>query len=234
MRTMLIAVTSRNKVVNDLPAYYVIQEYLDALEDCNAEYLIVTPNRKQDYSRIVDFCDGLLLCGGSDVNPHFYNEANNPANRCANEVVDIMDFKLIEAFQQKKKPILGICRGMQVINTYFNGTLTQDIPSLIKTKIAHSQEMSRNLEAHTVTTQPNSVIRDIIGEDLKVNSFHHQCVNLPGDHLHVSAYSEDGLIEAIEGPFILGVQWHPESMKDEQNKAIFKYFIKQCKEKNYV
>lgn len=234
MKPMLIAVTSRNKVVQDLPAYYVFQEYLQALQAYDAGYIIIAPSQNLDYAQIAKLCDGLLLCGGSDINPYLYKEKTHIANKCADEKIDMMDFALIKAFQKEKKPILGICRGMQAINVCLNGTLTQDISSMLNINEPHNQKSNRNQSAHIISTKEHSLIRTIVGNHFAVNSFHHQCIHLLGDGLSATAYSDEGIIEAIEGPLILGVQWHPESMEDAKNKAIFEYFIKQCKESNYV
>lgn len=126
-----------------------------------------------------------------------------------------MDFTLIKSFHKSNKPILGICAGIQSINVCFGGSLFQDIPN-------HTSKEETTM--HLIKLEKGSFLEKCYGTDMiKVNSSHHQSVNRVADNFKVTALSEDGIIEAIEYNNILGVQWHPEHMKDME---FFKNFIK--------
>lgn len=164
--------------------------------------------------------DGLLLSGGGDLSPMLYG-----CPVCYQETVydsarDIEELALIRAFCASKKPVLGICRGIQAINVFFGGTLLQDISG-------HSST------SHLVSTVPGTALAALAGAFFKTNSYHHQAIDRLGQGLQLSAYSSDGTIEAIEHDAlpILGVQWHPERMIPDlcmdtpaDHTALFTYF----------
>ena len=123
---------------------------------------------------------------------------------------------------QQHKPILGICRGLQVLNVAFGGTLIQDIPN-------HSQKADRHVLTHEVKIVKDSQLASIFNESTQVNSLHHQVIDRLGDGLKAVAFSSEGYIEAIEADNILAVQWHPEALTHEPDQLkLFKSFIKQC------
>lgn len=179
-------------------------------------------------------CDGLLLSGGEDVNPKHYGQT--PTEKCG-EIVDARDhaeMEMLKAFLSTGRPILGICRGEQLMNVYFGGTLHQDIADLSSCK--HDDYAHKDLGNHTVTLTPGSKLAKIMGQKaFPTNSLHHQAVDKPGEGLLVSAVSEDGMIEAIEHTthrFCIGVQWHPEHMVgfSKRQRRIFDAFVRTCKE----
>lgn len=164
----------------------------------------------------VDSIDGLLLTGGGDVDPKYYGAAD-PMNwaKEVNASRDEFEFYVIERALDRQLPILGICRGMQVMNVYLGGTLLLDLPS------AGFEDHARRESqvAHTVSVEPGSLLSVISGCDrLEVNSSHHQAVAQAGKGLLISARSPDGVIEGAEWimkdrmPFLQLVQWHPERM----------------------
>ena len=230
----IIALSSRSMKRNekdDKDIYFIQQSYKDAIEMCGAIGLSAIPNKEHDYSFLAKMCEGLLICGGLDMNSSYYNETLHEKSEIVKEDIDEMDLKLIEAFLKEKKPILGICRGIQVINVYFNGSLYQDLPSQYNSTILHAQKAERHVGTHKVELCENS----FLGKNEEkhfVNSFHHQNIKKLGDGLKIVAKSEDGLIEAIESENIYAVQWHPECMmQDSFHKQIFDFFITKCKEK---
>ena len=225
-----IALCSRDTTVYNGDAYFIQQSYLDALEKANALAIPVVPNKHHDYQYLVEICDGLLLCGGGDSHPKYYHQEMHATTNVVKENIDEMDLALLDLFIKANKPILGICRGHQIINIYYGGTLIQDIPSLYDTPIKHRQNEAKNVATHTITLTKDSSLGKK-GEVYYVNSFHHQNIDQLGDTLEVLAISEDGLIEAIQNENVLGVQWHPECMiEDVFHMNIIQTFVDKCKE----
>lgn len=181
----------------------------------------------------LDMCGGFLLSGGSDIDARYYGEANYNFNGKINPVRDRMEVYIAKQAVAEGKPVLGICRGIQVLNTALGGSLYQDIHSQIKERdlLKHSQEAPEWYPIHDVTVKKDSRLWRCYGKDvLGVNSFHHQAVKVPGKGLIPAAWSADGIIEAVEHEsqvFAVGVQWHPELMwqKDIEALKLFEAFI---------
>ena len=155
------------------------------------------------------------------MDPAFYGQKPWRDNLKFNAELDKYELELINAFIMRKKPVLGICKGMQSINIALGGTLIQDIPSMLN--LYHSNCGPTEC-MHEIKISPNSKLKEALGLRAVVNSYHHQCVHLTGDGLTVAAASHDGVIEAIEGielP-VLGTQWHPERMA---GNAVFDHFF---------
>ena len=163
--------------------------------------------------------DGLLLPGGGDISPIFYHKKNHGSqNICITE--DIIQILLFHRFLEQKKPILGICKGMQLINVALGGNLIQDLP----TKKLHAYDNDDRY--HITKALPGSQLHSLYGNDCITNSAHHQAINKLGDHLRITQYAHDGVAEAIEHDTlpIIGVQWHPERMQPDGNK-LFSYLF---------
>ncbi len=184
-------------------------------------------------------CQGVLLTGGEDVHPKFYNKIEY-LPLChqydMDERRDEFELKVIDYTQKNQLPLLGICRGLQITNVYFGGTLIPDIPT--SGKPDHSK-LNDNDRYHQVNTNIGSQLFDIVGNEVgEVNSAHHQCAGSIGTGLRVSATSTDGIIEALERDlpngksFLMLVQWHPERMIDQQSpftKKIKQAFLESIK-----
>ena len=167
-------------------------------------------------SEYADLCDGFLFCGGEDITPLLFGEEPQNGNGKTDITVDLFQIRLMKRILASHKPVLAICRGMQILNVACGGTIWQDM-SLIPGKILdHMQQSARRSEvSHRIRTERGSLLKKCIGSCLFVNSFHHQAVNMPGKDIRVSARAQDHTIEAIEltsHPFAIGVQWHPECM----------------------
>lgn len=164
----------------------------------------------------LDHIDGLLLSGGGDINPLYLREEPSPALHSINPRRDMPELLLTRLAYDRQIPILGICRGCQVLAAALGGTVYQDIHEAMPGTrlLKHSQDLPREYASHTINLTEGSLIHSIMQTDtLPVNSFHHQAVGQPGPHLRVSATAPDGVVEAIESTeykSILGVQWHPE------------------------
>ena len=180
--------------------------------------------------------DGLLLSGGADVNPLFLNEEPVEALHNINPWRDRQELLLVRLAANRQIPILGICRGIQVMTAALGGQLYQDIDTQIEGKhIKHSQDLDRAYASHMVNLEPDSLLAQLFqAEKLAVNSFHHQAVKEPAPGFRVTARSTDGVIEAVESTefkSMMGVQWHPECFivnHDEYMMPIFNWLIKEA------
>lgn len=182
----------------------------------------------------VKYFDGLILSGGGDPDPNLYGED------CLQELGDItperdtFELAILEEFLKTKKPILGICRGLQLMNVFYGGTLYQDI-KYVDTNIQHKQKWLADLPTHDINILENNILFEIFGKKARTNSFHHQMIKDLGRELTSIATANDGVIEAIQNKnylFFYGVQWHPEMMASRGNlgmKKIFDKFIESCK-----
>ena len=182
--------------------------------------------------------DGILLAGGEDVDPMLYGERKRYDNVKTNRQRDDFEIALIDRGLQEGIPILGICRGIQTINTRFGGTLYQDLKGDTVLGRDHKQQESRGAATHSITvTDPESVLHGFVAGNCPVNSLHHQAIKRLGRGLKVTAHSDDGLVEAVElaedYPFFLAVQWHPEEMFSEhpEQLRIFQEFVANCRER---
>lgn len=164
----------------------------------------------------IDLCSGFLFCGGEDITPLLFGQEPQKGNGQTCITVDLFQIRLMKKILTSRKPVLAICRGMQVLSVACGGTIWQDLSLIPGNTINHMQQSpSRSDVSHRIRTERGSLIRHCAGPTLLVNSFHHQAVNTPGKGVSVTARASDGTIEAIEiedHPFAAGVQWHPECM----------------------
>jgi putative glutamine amidotransferase len=186
----------------------------------------------ENIPQIISGLDGLLVPGGADVDPALYSEERHPrcGISCAQD--DAYDMALIREAVKQKKPILAICRGMQLVNVVFGGTLYQDIPCQYGGKLYHSMLRGGVENYHMATFDPNSKIGKIIGGEAKINSSHHQAVKDVAKGFKIVGKAPDGINEAMEDESgqILCVQWHPERQQNTAHgKALFLNLIERSK-----
>ena len=185
----------------------------------------------------VGLVDGLLVTGGSDLQPRLYGEEPAWGMGPFSPERDRLDLVSIRAAFRRKKPIFGICRGVQAINVCFGGTLYQDLRKVETCTVQHYQDSESSCPSHMVEVRSESVLSPILGEKAMTNSFHHQAVRRPAEGFLTGAVSKDGIVEEIEstrGPFVLGVQWHPELMAasgDRTMQKIFSLFVEACRQR---
>lgn len=165
----------------------------------------------------LDGCDGLLLTGGEDMDPSWYGASPSAFLERTSQERDLFELALFAIARQRELPILGICRGIQLINVALGGTLFQDLPSERPGSVNHNQSAARDARSHSVRLQPGSHAAEALGAtEATVNSVHHQAVKDLAPGLIATGWSSDGLIEAAENEpgssWILAVQWHPEEM----------------------
>ena len=168
--------------------------------------------------------DGVIFSGGPDLDPSYYGETVWNETVQVDTLRDASDLMLMRAALAAKKPVMGICRGEQLLNVVLGGTLYQDIPTQVDTLVAHSGAW------HRIGVEKGSVLYGLFGEDsLTVNSFHHQAVKEVAPGVRVTAYAPNGIVEAYEyGDRLIAFQFHPESMAraDSTWLAPFRYFVK--------
>lgn len=216
---------------HQVPRFY--GEVLDKSGACVIQFPLV--KNSENIERYISMIDGLLIPGGEDVDPVEYGENPHPRLERTVPKRDEFEIALLKEALKQKKPIMTICRGMQILNVVLGGTLYQDILSQHKDAMPHLQSAAFFNPWHKVEIEKGSILHGIYGDELRVNSGHHQALKDVSDKLKVVAKAPDGIVEAIEsnidGQFIIGLQWHPEMMyeKDEKHAKIFKYFVDHIK-----
>ena len=183
--------------------------------------VILSPVLGPSYAaRAMDGLDGLLLSGGEDIHPALYGAELSPHCYPPSRERDLFELALFAAARQRELPVLGICRGIQLVNVGMGGTLYQHLPTERPREIAHDAGSARDARTHGVRLAAGSRAAQALGAtELRVNSFHHQAVDRLAPGLVATGWSDDGVIEAAEGPgdgpWLLTVQWHPEEMHAE-------------------
>lgn len=162
--------------------------------------------------------DALILPGGEDIDPHLFGQLN-AGTRSFHPQLDRLQLAILKGFVIDKKPILGICKGMQLINIFFGGDMHQHLPT------AQYHEYCEGDQLHLTYTEEKTLLRRLYGEKLVVNSAHHQGVDTPGQGIAYIQYALDGVVEALQHHFlpIIGVQWHPERL--DAGKLLLHYFF---------
>lgn len=205
--------------------------YLESVDRAGGLGLMLPlTDRDEDIRQFVELCDGFLFVGGPDIEPWRYGQELLPECGHQNIQRDAMEWKLMEAALAADKPVLGICRGIQVLNTVLGGTLYQDIPSQYETELAHQMtEPPYNRSAHPFRVVEGTPLAEILLPE-GVNSRHHQAILDLAPGLEIMAYASDGIIEAVRMPekkFVWAVQWHPEAYWEEEgmNLELFRRLV---------
>ena len=214
------------------------ENYLFSVEAAGGIPLILPIyDEPEALDRYTDMCDAYIVPGGIDVNPISYGEAPHPLLEMTRLDYDEYQLHLIPRMLKTGKPMLAICRGIQIINVAFGGTLYQDVSLAGPQIMRHSQkEVQPGGVSHKVIIEEGSILNKLFGSEVLVNSYHHQAIKDLGKGLKVTALAEDGIIEAVEAidhPYLHAVQWHPESFylrrDDNYMLPIFEDFIRACK-----
>jgi putative glutamine amidotransferase len=207
--------------------------YSEAIIRTGGIPLILPTGIEDDVEQILSMLDGIVFSGGGDINPLLFNEEPHASLGEVTPSRDIVELKIASRALELDKPILGICRGAQILSIVAGGTIYQDIHNQYgKTVLQHSQIAPKEHCSHTVHVEQNSLLHSIVGSDtIQVNSYHHQSINQMPTGFRRSGVASDGIIEAIEGvgkKFVLGVQWHPEQLAmvgDSNSLKIFQRLI---------
>lgn len=219
--------------------FYLSRHYSEAVEAAGGAPVHISLVPKAGYiDAVVEGVDGILLPGSdSDIDPLRYGQQPHPNLGSVHAIKDETDLLIIDAVDRKQIPLFAICFGMQVLNVSRGGTLIQDIRSQLTEAIKHEQGVPRDRPSHGVRVEEGSKLSEILRtQDLLVNSHHHQAVETVGANLVATAWSSDGVIEAMEDPrpnrFVVAVQWHPELgwHNDVFSQRLFDSFVAHARE----
>ena len=210
--------------------YLVPEGYVYSVERGGAVPVVLPPTVDADVDAYLDLVDGLILTGGVDVDPQMYGETPRPKQGSIDPLRDGFELSLTRRALELGKPVLGICRGIQVLNVAAGGTLYQDVNSQVEGSLKHQQKAPTYYATHSVRLAEGSRLRGVFGGGVvAVNSFHHQAVKDVAPGFSATGWADDGLVEVIErdGPgFVLGVQWHPERMTEYGMLVLFEAFTR--------
>lgn len=214
---------------------WLLPGYLELIEK-NGGIPLILPltTNKEVLESFLTSCDGFLFTGGQDIDPSFYGEEKRSVCGSPCRVRDEMEGYFMREVIAKDKPLLAICRGVQLLNALYGGTLYQDLPIEHPTSLLHQMTPPYNKIQHEVDLIGNSLLHRVLDRNkLGVNSYHHQAIKEVGNGLEVTAVSTDGVIEGVSlksAKFVLGVQWHPEffDASTSENKALMAAFLSAC------
>lgn len=213
-------------------SYWMLPGYLKMLEAENAIPLVLPLTAcRSELDYFLEICGGFLMTGGHDVSPSVYNAKKKPWCGSCCELRDEMERYILTNAVKMNRSVLGICRGIQLMNACYGGTLYQDLKTEHNSCVNHHMEPPYDRTEHQVTIQKGTPLYDILGkEQIGVNSRHHQAIRELSPYFQPMAASEDGLIESIYMPeckYVVGVQWHPEHsyLVDENSQKIVHSFV---------
>ena len=228
----LVGITMRHELETE--RFYLARFYSEAVEAAGGAPLHIPLIPDASYLEdVVGRLDALLLPGSaSDVDPALYGREPHARLGAVHPLKDATDMLVLKFAEARRLPLLAICFGMQVWNVFRGGTLIQDIEAQVQGALKHEQGAPRDRRSHAVKIRPDSFVARIAGgEGLRVNSHHHQALETIGQQLQATAWSADGLVEAVEdtleGRWAVGVQWHPEIgwRDDDFSRALFESFV---------
>ena len=231
----VVGVSSYTPAMTENGSYSLPRQYLDQLQNAGLETVLLTAgSARACLARL----DGLVLTGGGDIEPAVHGAAEHATTYMIDRGRDDFELSLYEVAVDLGMPVLGICRGAQIVNIHHGGDLVVHLPDRFGDGLAH-RAPPREPVAHEVRIEPATELASIVGEQpLSVMSWHHQCVDRVGAGLRVVAQAEDGVPEALEladsgGRWMVAVQWHPEwkATENEFSSAIFRAFGDACRER---
>lgn len=231
--------TYRNQNTFGFSQFSVSEAYVQSLTSAGAIPVLIPLGLSEEYiDEILPRVDGILFTGGGDIHPDNYKGEDHPLVNMVDLDRDRIELYLLRKIMAQKKPLMGICRGFQVINVGLGGSLYEDILDQRSEALRHAYfpEWPRDYLAHPVRIEPGSQLESILGAaELPVNSLHHQGIKDLAPGITPTAYAPDGLIEGIEidgYPFGLAVQWHPENLQmHEPMRLLFQAFVTACQRK---
>ena len=230
MRT-IIGITSRYSI--DKKHYNLPDAYTKAIQRNGGTTVILPPLFDIDQDQLLGLVDGILFTGGPDVDPMLYGEEPIPGQGGIDPLRDEFEISMAKKALVGDKPVLGICRGLQVLNVAGGGTLYQDIKSQVKDAQKHRQDAQAYYGTHHVELLEDSMAHEIFGsEKIISNTFHHQSCKNPAPGFKPTGWAYDGVIEVLEiesHVWKMCVQWHPEHMDDPVMNKLFKAFVDACK-----
>jgi putative glutamine amidotransferase len=219
-----------------VPVCQLGQAYVTAVQRAGGIPMVIPVGIDESaLASLLSRLDGVLLSGGGDIDPVLFNGAPHPKVYGISPERDAMEIALVKIALETDKPMLAICRGIQVLNVALGGGLYTHIQDQVEHSLKHDwfPKFPRDKLAHTVSLNPESQLDQIYGAyEIRVNSLHHQGISQVGEGLIATAFAPDGLVEGLEvkgAAFALGVQWHPECLPDDQgSQNLFRAFIQAC------
>ena len=236
MRRPIIGLTCNELDKENLPKQFINEAYINSVIRAGGCPVILPITN--DYDTIeaqVNALDGLIVTGGIDVNPMIYDENPETLQGDSSLDRDYYEMRVLKYANEKQIPIFGICRGIQILNVYFKGSLYQDLSYCKRSVIKHAQQEKRENPSHKIHIEKDSFLYPSLSDEAYVNSFHHQAIKDLAPHFKVVAKAPDGIIEAMEHESlpIYAVQFHPEALSHKYGEMqdIFNVFIKKCEVK---
>ena len=215
------------------PRWQLNETYVDAVHDAGGLPLIL-PVLPDQTDQLMGLLDGVILSGGGDIHPNRFNRPLHPLTDGISKERDELELRMFDAARARSIPILGICRGLQLVNVAMGGTLIQDIPDERPASSQHRQHLdglARDDVSHPVDLLPESQLARIYRETrIMTNTYHHQAIDDLAEGLTITGWAEDGTVESVEtagNPFLLAVQWHPETLyqRHTEHARIFTAFM---------
>ena len=229
MKKKIIGISCSEKLDTFMPLQYVPTSYVEAVKKAGGVPILIPFGTKEEIEDVLNLVDGVIMTGGADVNPLMYGEMWHTTQGDADSARDEFDLQLIHSCFERNIPLLGICRGCQIINVAFGGTLYQDNTEAGSHVGVHNQKNRRMYPSHMIHIKKDTFLYDICQEQYAVNSYHHQSVKDLGKGLIIVAKAPDGIVEAFqhESAFVWACQFHPEMMHthDPKMQEIFNQFI---------
>jgi len=238
MEKIRIAITAdtfmgNTAFINQRNAPYAPRTLTEILASLSALPIILPDAEGLPGEDFLSLYDGLVLSGGPDTAPYFYGEEPSWKIGPMNEKRDRFELEILRAAVSARKPVLGICRGMQLINIFYGGNVWQDLSKCPGAFVLHAQKAPGDCPTHSISMTRGSLLEKLLGSHAFVNSRHHQSIRQVGAELTVTAKAPDGVVEGIESEngLLLGVQWHPENLeeKDKTQLSIFRWLIETAK-----
>lgn len=215
----LVAITATIRLDQSLRRVRLNAAYTSAVEAAGGVPLVLPPLAElAGAARVLDVADALLLTGGEDVDPERYGASHHPTVEVVSPERDATEIALVEAARRRSLPTLAICRGIQLLNVAFGGSLVQDIAAERPNSLPHDREGERTERVHDLEIESGSRLARALGAThLAVNSLHHQAVDRVAEGLRATAWAPDGIIEGVEWVgddrwWAVGAQWHPEEL----------------------
>ena len=233
----VVALTATTQIIDGRPRVRLNEAYVSAVRAAGLVPLIVPPVGEREVGEILDAVDGLVLTGGEDVDPATYGAAPAPQTEPPHAARDACELAAARLAHDRRVPTLAICRGIQVANVAFGGTLVQDIDAECPASLPHERSDQRGDRVHEVHLEPAAMLAKALGADrLTVNSSHHQAVARIADGLRVTARAPDNIVEGAEWTaddwWMLAVQWHPEELMrtpEPWDRALFDAFARRVR-----
>lgn len=216
-------------------SYWMLPGYMKVIEAAGAlPIMLPLTDDQQELTRCLEICDGILLTGGHDVEPSLYHAERS--DKCGKicSLRDRMEAFIFQKMLEADKPVLGICRGIQLMNVLLGGTLYQDLPTEHPSDTNHHMESPYDRPIHNIEVLEDTILADLIGSGTHhVNSYHHQAIKEIAANVNIMAVAEDGIVEAISLPgkkYMMGIQWHPEFSyeRDPECMKIVQAFVDAC------